>query len=121
MYVGGGYVIQSSGVRIGIVLSKYGAGWTHWGRLNWMTYDLPADEGTIQPPLPPKPPNPPQPPAATDGVYFTTTAALYTLWDIAKKFGVKWTTIRRVVSDNPEKLAIPNPLSMRAGIKLRIK
>jgi hypothetical protein len=64
---------------------------------------------------------PPPPPPAPKGVYFTTTPTLYRLYDIGKKFGVKWTSIRRVVSTNPEKLALPNPFNMRAGIRLRIK
>lgn len=45
VYAGGGRVIQSAGVLSGVIEGRYGRGWTHWGRLDWLDYDVPADAG----------------------------------------------------------------------------
>jgi peptidoglycan hydrolase-like protein with peptidoglycan-binding domain len=45
MYIGGGYVIQSAGVKYGVIKTKL-KGWSHWGLLDWMNYDLALETGT---------------------------------------------------------------------------
>jgi cell wall-associated NlpC family hydrolase len=42
VYVGGGWVIQSAGVRYGVIKTKL-KGWTHWGLPDWLTYDIPTE------------------------------------------------------------------------------
>lgn len=44
MYVGSGKVIESANVRVGVIKSTF-KGWSHWGLLDWMAFDLPIDQG----------------------------------------------------------------------------
>lgn len=44
VYVGDGWVIQAAGVSSGVVKTKI-KGWSHWGLLDWMEYDLPSENG----------------------------------------------------------------------------
>jgi len=43
LYMGGGMTEESAGVTKGVIYTKMGEGWTHWGMLDWVDYDLPAD------------------------------------------------------------------------------
>lgn len=45
VYVGDGWVVQSAGVRYGVIKTKL-SGWTHWGLLDWMDYDISAESGS---------------------------------------------------------------------------
>jgi cell wall-associated NlpC family hydrolase len=111
VYTGGGKVIQAGGVEYGIKEEPMKSGWTHWGLWDLLDMDVPAD-GTAAPEPPAPEPQEPETPAETAPVYFTTTATLYHLWNIGKAFNIPWTSIRKADG------SIPNPLAMRAGIKL---
>ena len=43
IYVGGGMVIHARGTRWGVVQEPMPAVFTHWGRLSWLSYDVPPD------------------------------------------------------------------------------
>lgn len=46
MYIGNGQVVEARGADYGIVITKLSErAWTHWGLLDWLEYDLPADKG----------------------------------------------------------------------------
>lgn len=46
MYIGNGQVVEARGVDYGVVVTKLSErAWTHWGLLEWLDYDLPADTG----------------------------------------------------------------------------
>lgn len=48
VYVGNGKVIEARGVKYGVVETKLSErAWTHWGKFDWMTYDIPAEQGAV--------------------------------------------------------------------------
>ena len=48
MYVGNGKVVEARGVLYGVVETNLAdRAWGYWGLLNWLDYDLPADNGTL--------------------------------------------------------------------------
>jgi len=111
VYLGNGTVIEAAGVDAGIRIVAFNSGWTHWGVWDLLDMDIPVDGTPVQPPVQP-PVDEPDTPAETAPIYFTTTATLYRLWDIGKSHNIAWTAIRKADG------SVPNPLAMRAGIKL---
>ena len=43
IYVGGGMVVHARGTRWGVILEPLPNVFTHWGRLNWLSYDTAPD------------------------------------------------------------------------------
>lgn len=53
VYIGGGWVIEARGVLYGVMKSKlYGRHWSHYGLLDWLTYDVPCEGYYLHPGTP---------------------------------------------------------------------